>query len=154
MPQTPPQGYHSVTPYIIVDDPVAALDFYARAFGAETVMKLMMPDGSIGHAEVLIGDSHVMLSGEWPDRGALGPKSLGGSPISLLLYVADVDAQFAQAIAAGATEVSAVADQFYGDRTGTLTDPFGHKWMLATHIEDVSEAEGQQRMDAMMAGGG
>ncbi|MFS0738384.1 VOC family protein [Sphingomonas sp. 1P06PA] len=154
MPQTPPQGYHSVTPYIIVDDPVAALDFYTRAFGAETVMKLTMPDGAIAHAEILIGDSHVMVSGEWPDRGALGPKSLGGSPISLLLYVADVDAQFAQAIAAGATEVSAVADQFYGDRTGTLTDPFGHKWMLATHIEDVSEAEGQQRMDAMMAGGG
>lgn len=154
MPQTPPPGYHSVTPYLIVDDPVAALDFYARAFGARTVMRLTMPDGAIAHAEVLIGDSHVMLSGEWPDRGALGPKALGGASVHLMIYVPAVDEAFARAIDAGATELAPVADQFYGDRSGALTDPFGHRWSLATHVEDVDEAEGQRRMEAMMAGGG
>ena len=147
----PPKGYHTVTPYMIVRGAVAALDFYARAFGAEKTMQLDMPDDTIAHAEMRIGDSIVMLSEENEAWAAKGPLTLGGSPMFLMIYVEDVDAAFARAIAAGATEVRPVVDQFYGDRSGTLKDPFGHQWTLATHLEDVSAEEGQRRMEAEFA---
>ncbi len=143
-----PDGYHSVTPYIIVDDGNAALDFYARAFGATEVLRLPM-GAKIAHAEVKIGNSHVMLSDEWPEMGKLAPKSRGGATAGLMVYLPDVDAAFARAIAAGATEEKAVEDQFYGDRSGTVTDPFGHSWTLSTHVEDVSGQEIQRRMADM-----
>lgn len=153
--RNPPEGYHTLTPYLIVSDPVAAFDFYQRAFGAVPRMRLTMPtaDGgeTIAHGELTIGDSHIMLSGEWPDRDAMGPAARGGATANFLIYVEDVDAAHARALAAGATEVSAVALQFYGDRAGTVKDPFGHGWTLATHVEDVSEEEGQRRMAALFA---
>ena len=149
--QNPPQGYHTLTPYMTVRDARAAIDFYEKAFGAETVLKLDMPDGSIAHAEIRIGDSIVMLSEENEAWGTKSPVTLGGSPMFLMAYVADVDAAFRRAIAAGATEVRPVADQFYGDRSGTLKDPFGHQWTLSTHIEDVSQGEAQRRMEAEFA---
>jgi len=146
--QNPPEGYHSVTPYLTVDDAAAAIDFYVRAFGA--VEKFRMPMGDvIGHAEILIGNSHIMLSDEFPDRDVLGPRSRGGPTASLMIYLPDVDAAFDRAIAAGGTVLMPVADQFYGDRSGTLADPFGHKWTLSTHVEDVSEEEMQRRLNAM-----
>ena len=151
--QNPPQGYHTLTPYMTVRNARAALDFYARAFGAEKVLLLDMPDGSVAHAEIRIGDSVVMLSEENESWGTRSPLSLGGSPMFLMAYVDDVDAAFRRAIEAGATEVRPVADQFYGDRSGTLKDPYGHQWTLATHIEDVSEAEAQRRMEAEFAKG-
>ena len=150
----PPQGYHSVTPYMMVRGGAAALDFYAKAFGAEKTMQLDMPDGGVAHAEMRIGNSLVMLSEENEAWGTKGPLTLGGSPMFLMIYVPDVDAAFARAIAAGASEVRPVADQFYGDRSGTLKDPFGHRWTLATRIEDVSAEEGQRRMEAEFAKGG
>ena len=146
--QNPPAGYHSLTPYMTVRDANAAIDFYRRAFGAEPVMRLDMPDGSVAHAEIRIGDSIVMLSEENEQWGTKGPLTLGGSPMFLMAYVPDVDAAFHRAIDAGATEVRPVANQFYGDRSGTLKDPFGHQWTLSTHVEDVSEAEAQRRMEA------
>ena len=140
-----PQGYHTVTPYLVVDGAANAIDFYVKAFGAEEVMRMPMGD-RIGHAEIRIGDSHVMLAYEFPDQGHRGPKSYGGTSVSLMVYLPDVDTVFARALAAGATEERAVADQFYGDRSGTLRDPFGHCWMIATHVEDVSPEEMQRRM--------
>jgi PhnB protein len=144
-----PPGYHSVTPYLALRDARSALDFYARAFGAELALKLDMPDGSVAHAEIRIGDSILMMAEENPDWGSRSPQALGGSPVSMMIYVADVDAAFARALAAGATEVRPVADQFYGDRTGTLADPYGYQWTLATHVEEVSAEEAQRRMEAM-----
>jgi len=144
-----PPGYHSVTPYLSMRGAKAAIDFYARAFGAELVLKLDMPDGSIAHAEVRIGDSVLMMSEENPDWGNRSAFSFGGSPVSMMIYVPDVDTAFARALAAGATQVRPVEDQFYGDRSGTLQDPFGYQWTLATHIEDVSTEEAQRRMQAM-----
>ncbi|HEX8641717.1 MAG TPA: VOC family protein [Allosphingosinicella sp.] len=142
-----PEGYHSVTPYLIVAGAEEAIRFYERAFGATEVLRMPMGDtGRLAHAEVKIGDSHVMLSDEWPDMALLGPKARGGATASLLIYIEDVDAAFAQAIRAGATEERPPEDQFWGDRMGTLLDPFGHRWTLATHIEDVSEEEMQRRM--------
>ncbi len=143
-----PSGYHSVTPYLIVDDAAAAIAFYREAFGAAEVLRLPMGD-KIGHAEVKIGDSHVMLSDEWPDMDMVGPAKRGGTSVSLALYVTDVDLAFARALRAGARQERAVEDQFYGDRMGTLIDPFGHRWSLATHIEDVAPQEMQRRLDAM-----
>lgn len=143
-----PEGYHSVTPYLIVDGAADALDFYAKAFGAKEILRMPMGD-RIGHAEILIGDSHIMLADEFADMGHLGPKSRGGPTSSLMIYLEDVDAAFARAIAAGATEDRAIEDQFYGDRSGTLSDPFGHQWTLATHVEDVPEEEMQRRMAEM-----
>ena len=128
-----PEGYHSVTPYMIVDRAAEAIRWYERAFGATEALRLPMGD-KIGHAEIKIGDSFVMLADEWPDMGMLGPKARGGSTTSLMIYVEDADAVFAQAIAAGATEERAVQDQFYGDRSGTLVDPFGHRWTVSTQI--------------------
>jgi PhnB protein len=149
MVQPIPAGYHSVTPYLMVRGAAKALAYYAQAFGAREVMRFDMPDGKIAHAEVKIGDSHVMLADEMPDRGFVGPQTLGGAGVSLMLYVDDVDATFARAIAAGATSKRPVVDQFYGDRTGTLVDPFGHVWTIATHREDLSIDEVRQRMQSM-----
>ena len=149
--QNPPAGYHALTPYMTVKDGRAALDFYKKAFGAEKVLQLDMPDGSIAHAEIRIGDSIVMLSEENEAWGTKSPLTLGGSPMFLMAYVADVDAAFRRALDAGASEVRPVANQFYGDRSGTLKDPFGHQWTLSTHIEDVSQEEAQRRMEAEFA---
>ena len=145
-----PDGYHSVTPYLIVDDGKGALDFYRRAFGAEEKFRMPMGD-RIGHAEIKIGDSFVMLADEFPDMGHLGPKSRGGPTASLVVYVPDVDAAFRKAIEAGAKQQRPVEDQFWGDRMGTLTDPFGHQWTLATHIKEVPPEEMQQRMEEFAA---
>jgi PhnB protein len=149
-----PAGYHSVTPYLAVRDAVAAVAFYERAFGAQLVMKLTLPDGRYAHAEIRIGDSHLMMAEENPDWGNTSPQTLGGSPVSFMVYVPDVDAAFARALAAGCTQVRPVENQFYGDRTGTLKDPYGFQWSIGTHIEEVSEAEGQRRMEAMFGGAG
>lgn len=148
-----PEGYHSVTPYLIVSDAQKAIEFYKRAFGAKEVLRLASPDGKIGHAEVKIGDSHVMLADEFPEMGAKSPQALGGSPVGLCIYLENVDAAFDKAIAAGGKVERPLADQFYGDRSGTLVDPFGHKWTLATHIEDVPQAEIERRFAAMMQQG-
>lgn len=144
-----PAGYHAVTPYLIVDGAAKALDFYVQVFGAKEVMRMPGPDGRVAHAEILIGDSHVMLADEAPQMGIRGPQPGAATPLSLMVYVPDVDAMFAKAIAAGASEQRAVMDQFYGDRSGTLRDPFGHVWTISTHIEDVTPEEAQRRMAAM-----
>ena len=143
-----PEGYHSVTPYLVLDGAAAALDWYARALGATEIMRMPMGD-RIGHAEIRIGDSVVMLSDEWPDMNLLGPKARGGVTASLMIYVPNVDAAFARAIEAGATEERPVADQFYGDRSGTLVDPFGHRWMIWSHVEVVSPVSMLVRWDIM-----
>ena len=150
VPHIPP-GYHSVTPYLMVRDATKALAFYLEAFAAEELMRFEGPPGRIAHAEVKIGDSHVMLADENPQEGFVGPQTLGGAGVSLMLYVRDVDATFARAVAAGATVRRPVADQFYGDRVGTLTDPFGHVWSIATHREDVSVEEAKRRMASLSA---
>jgi PhnB protein len=143
-----PQGYHTATPYLIVNDGARAIEFYKKAFGATELFRMAGPDGKIGHAEIKIGDSPIMLADEVPAMGHRSPHSLGGSPVSILLYVEDVDAVFEQAVAAGAKVARPVADQFYGDRTGGVTDPFGHAWHIATHKEDVSSEELQRRAAA------
>jgi PhnB protein len=150
MPNPIPEGYHSVTPYLVVDDAAKAIDFYKKAFGAEEKYRLPMGD-RIGHAEIKIGDSFIMLADEFPDMGHLGPKARGGTTVSLMVYVPDVDSAFKTAIDAGATETQAVENQFWGDRLGTLTDPFGHKWSLATHVEEVSEEEIGKRFEEWSA---
>jgi PhnB protein len=139
-----PEGYHTVTPYLIVNAGAKALDFYARAFGAIERLRIDA-GGKIGHAEITIGDSCIMLADEHPEIGALGPTTVGGSPVSLHLYVENVDAAVARAVAAGATLVRPVADQFYGDRVGGVADPFGHRWFIATHKEDLSPEELRRR---------
>ncbi len=144
-----PDGYHSATPYLIVDGAARAIDFYKRAFGAKELMRIPAPGDRVGHAEIKIGDSVIMLADEHPEIQARGPQHYGGSPVSILLYVADVDGLFKQAVAAGGTEVRPVADQFYGDRSGSLKDPFGHSWHLSTHKEDVSPEELNRRMAAL-----
>jgi PhnB protein len=141
-----PEGYHSVTPYLIIKDAAKAIDFYKRAFGATELMRMPTPEGRIGHAEIRIGDSAIMLADEYPEMGHRSPQSLGGTGVSLMVYVERVDETFKKAIAAGATEVQPLKDQFYGDRSGTLQDPFGHVWTIATHTEDVEPAEMQRRM--------
>jgi len=147
-----PKGYHSITPYLTVDDAAAAIEFYRNAFDAQELFRLPMPDGAggekLGHAEVKIGDSHLMLSDEWPGMDVLGPKSRGGTSATFLIYVPDVDRAFQRAIDAGARADKPVADQFWGDRMGTVFDPFGHKWMLATHVEDVPPEQLPARMAA------
>ena len=147
-----PDGYHTATPYLIVDDGARAIDFYHRAFGATEIMRMPAPGGKVGHAEIKIGDSHIMLADEAPEMDARSPKHYGGSPVSLMLYVEDVDKLFAQAVAAGGTVARPVADMFYGDRSGTVKDPFGHSWHLSTHKEDVPPDEMKKRMDAMHKG--
>lgn len=149
-----PEGYHTATPYLILKDAPRALEFYKKAFGARELMRFADPGGKIGHAEIKIGNSPIMLADESPDMGYRGPQSLGGTTVSIVLYVEAVDAWFARAIAAGGTELRPVKDQFYGDRSGTLADPFGHVWTIATHTEDVKPEEMHRRMkDAMKEGG-
>jgi len=148
-----PEGYHSVTPYIVVEGAARAIEFYKQAFGATEVFSMDGPDGRVAHAEIKIGDSHVMLGDESPEMGARGPQSYGGSPVSLMLYVEDVDATVGRASEAGATLKRPVADQLYGDRTGGVTDPFGHFWYVATHVEDVPPEELQKRAAAAHQGG-
>jgi PhnB protein len=151
MPVKPiPDGYHTATPCLIVKGAAEAVEFYKKAFGAVETMRCDMPGGKVGHVEFQIGDSRIMMADEFPEWGCLGPQSVGGSPVSICLYVEDVDVRFAQAIAAGATAVMPVKDQFYGDRSGKLTDPFGHVWTIATHIEDVSIEEIHRRMETWM----
>ncbi len=145
-----PDGYHSVTPYLIVKGAAAAIEFYKRAFGATELMRMEGTGGMVGHAEIRIGDSAVMLADEFPGMGFRGPKPLGGAGVSLLIYVEDVDARFEQAVAAGAKMLRPVKDQFYGDRSGTLEDPFGHVWTVATHTEDVSPEEMKRRSEAFL----
>ena len=152
--QAIPKGYHSLTPYLNIKDAAKAIEFYKKAFGAKVVGKIYMPDGStIAHAEIEIGDSKIMLAEENEQWGNLSPQTIGGSAVSLCLYVEDVDAVFARALKEGAkpTGEMEVKDQFYGDRAGSLTDPFGHKWSVMTHKEDVSFEELQKRMNAMMS---
>ncbi len=141
-----PAGYHSVTPYLIVKGAAKAIEFYKAAFGAIELFRLEMEDGRMGHAEIKIGNSHVMLADEFPEMEARSPQSFGGSPVSLLIYIPEVDAVFARALAAGAMLKKPVQNQFYGDRSGMLTDPFGHSWSIATHIEDVAPEEMKRRM--------
>lgn len=150
MPVQPiPEGYGTVTPYLIVNDAVAALEFYKKAFGAVEEMRVEWPGGKTGHAEFTIGDSRVMLASEFPEIGAVAPTTVGGSSVTLAIYTEDVDAMFARALAEGAKQERPVENQFYGDRSGTITDPFGHKWSLSTHIEDVSPDELKRRQEAM-----
>jgi PhnB protein len=139
-----PEGYHTATPYLIVNDAAGAIDFYQRAFGATEVMRFDH-GGKIGHAEIRIGDSPIMLADEHPEMGARSPQTLGGSPITILLYVEDVDAVFTQAVAAGAKVQRPVEDKFYGDRAGSVEDPFGHVWHIATHKEDLTLEEMYKR---------
>lgn len=146
-----PEGYHTVTPYLIIRNAASAIDFYKKAFGAIELFRMPQPDGKIAHAEIKIGDSPIMLSDEHPDLGFKSPQTLGGSPVSILLYVDDVDSVFNQAVAAGGKIDKPVEDKFYGDRSGSLTDPFGHLWHIATHTEDVSPEEMEKR--AAAAGG-
>ena len=141
-----PDGYHNVTAYLIVKGAAVAIEFYKKVFGATERVRMPGPDGRVGHAELQIGDSHIMLADEHPEMNIVSPTTLGNSPVHLLLYVNDVDATFNLAVANGAKAIRPVADQFYGDRTGTLDDPFGHKWTIATHKEDVSPEEMKRRM--------
>ena len=144
-----PQGMHSVTPHLVCAGAAKAIEFYKQAFGAEEGARLPGPDGRLMHASVKIGDSQVMLVDEMPEWGALGPKSLKGSPVTIHLYVDDVDAVVARAVSAGAKVTMPVADQFWGDRYGKLEDPFGHHWSVATHVRDVSMEEAQKAMREM-----
>ena len=144
-----PAGHHTVTPYLSVNGGTKALEFYKHAFGASEMYKLVMPDGRLGHAEIRIGDSVIMLADQFPEYGGKTPQTLGGTPVSIYLYVEDVDGFVKRAVAAGAKESKAVADQFYGDRSGQLEDPFGHIWWVATHKEDVSPEEIEKRAKAM-----
>jgi PhnB protein len=143
-----PEGYHSVTPYLAVRNASAALEFYQKAFGATELMRMVDDEGKIGHAEIKIGDSPIMLADEHPEIDFLGPESRGGSTAAILIYTEDVDAFFRRALETGATEVRPLKDEFYGDRMGTVRDPFGHVWHLATHKEDVSPEEMEERMKA------
>ncbi|HEU4344860.1 MAG TPA: VOC family protein [Candidatus Binatia bacterium] len=145
-----PDGYHSVTPYLIVKGADRAIDFYKRVFGASQRMRMDGPNGTVGHAEIEIDGSAIMLADEFPDMGFRSPQSLGGAGVSLHLYVKDVDACFNKAIATGAKALRPVQDQFYGDRSGTLEDPFGHVWTISTHKEDVSPEELRRRSEAFM----
>jgi PhnB protein len=140
-----PDGYHSITPYLIVKGGSAAIEFYKKAFGAAEVMRIPGPDGKVGHTEIRIGDSVVMLADEHLEMGAKSPQTIGGSPVSILLYVEDVDAVVRKAVAAGAKIQRPVEDKFYGDRMGTVDDPYGHVWHVATHTENVTPEEMKKR---------
>jgi PhnB protein len=147
-----PEGYRTVTPHLYVKGGAEALEFYKKAFGAEEIMRFPMPDGRLGHAEFRLGDSVIMMADEYPEMNVRGPKSLGGAGFSMALYVEDVDAFVQRAVAAGAKLTQPVQNKFYGDRTGTLEDPFGHVWNVATHIEDVSEEELRRRASQQQHG--
>jgi PhnB protein len=146
-----PEGYHTVTPYLAVDDAAAAIEYYKKAFGAKERVRMDTPDGRIGHAELEIGDSLVMLADPFPQSSTAPPKELGGTSAGVFMYVEDVDAVVKKAVDAGATVTMEVADQFWGDRFGTVTDPFGHSWSLATHVEDLTPEEIAERGKAAMA---
>jgi PhnB protein len=148
-----PDGYHTVTPYLICKDAARALDFYAKALGAEELMRHPGPGGKVMHAEIKVGDSILMMADEFPEMGFKSPESLGGSSVSLMVYVKDVDTAFDRAVRAGGTVKRPLANQFYGDRSGTFADPFGHVWTLSTHVEDVSPEELQRRMESKTAEG-
>jgi PhnB protein len=145
-----PEGYRTATPYLIVKGAADAIEFYKRAFGATEMMRMADPQGRVGHAEIKIGDSVIMLADEHPSMGYRGPRSLGGSTVSILLYLEGVDKVFERAVTAGARRLRPVTDQFYGDRSGTLEDPFGHVWTVATHVEDVPPEEMRRLAEAAM----
>jgi PhnB protein len=149
--QPVPEGYHTVTPYLAVEDAQAAIDFYGRAFGAKERLRMAAPDGKIAHAEIEIGDALVMLSDPFPQFSAKPPKDLGGNSANVMLYVDNVDELVQQAVDAGATVTAPVEDQFWGDRYGSVTDPFGHTWLVATHVEDVTPEEIAERAKAAFA---
>jgi PhnB protein len=140
-----PKGYNSVTPYLIIKGAARAIDYYKDVFGAKEVMRMGAPNGRIGHAELEIGGSRIMMADEFPEMGHRSPENIGASPVSILLYVEDVDATVAKAVASGAKILKPVADQFYGDRMGFIQDPFGHLWGVATHVEDLSQQELEER---------
>lgn len=146
-----PDGFHSITPYLAVKNAAEAIEFYKRAFGARERHRMPMPDGKIGHAELTIGNSIIMMADEFPEMGHHSPQTLNGSPVGFAFYVEDVDQAFQRAVDAGATVKEAVADKFWGDRAGTVEDPFGHKWTLLTHVEDVSPEEMKKRMEQFCA---
>jgi PhnB protein len=145
-----PKGYHTATPYLVIKGAAAAIDFYKKVFSATEVMRMPGPGGMVMHAEIKIGDSIIMLADEFPDMGFRGPQSIGGSPVGINLYFPDVDARFAAAIKNGAIEKRPVQNQFYGDRSATIVDPFGHIWTISTHVEDVAPEEMNRRFEAEM----
>ena len=145
-----PEGYHTATPYLIMDDASGAIEFYERAFGAKELTRFDAPGGKVGHAEIKVGDSILMLADEYPEMGYRSPHAMGGTTVSIMLYLDDVDAVFEEAVAAGAKVLRPVQNQFYGDRTGTLEDPYGHMWTLATHVEDLSHQEIMLRAQTAM----
>jgi PhnB protein len=153
MPKWMPDGYSNVTPYLIVDGASSAIDFYRVVLGARERMRFPGPDGRVGHAELELGDSVIMLADEQPEMDVRGPRTLGGSPVSLLVYVEDVDTVFERAVEAGARTLRPVEDRFYGDRVGRFEDPFGHRWDVATHVEDVAPEEMSRRATEAMATG-
>ncbi len=146
-----PEGYNTVSPYLAVDDAAKAIEYYTKAFGAEETVRMNGPDGKIGHAELKIGDSHIMLSDPFPQSSTKPPPELGGTSASIFMYVEDVDAVVQKAVDQGATVTMEVEDQFWGDRFGSITDPFGHNWSIATHVEDLSPEEIEERGKAAMA---
>lgn len=145
-----PDGYHTATPYMVIKDAAKAIEFYKKAFGATEILCMKAPDGKVKHAEIKIGNSPIMITDEHPEQQMRGPQALGGSPMHLYLYVEDVDALFNNAVAAGAKVIYPIATHFYGDRSGGLTDPFGHAWFIATHVEDVPPAELKKRAEEAM----
>lgn len=147
-----PDGYRSITPYLSLKGAADAIEFYKKAFGATEEMRLAQPDGRVGHAELLIGDSRIMLADEFPEMDFRSPAAFGGTPVHIHLYVPDVDATFSRAVAAGARVLRPVEDKFYGDRSGTLADPWGHVWHVATHVEDLSPEEIGRRAAAQQHG--
>lgn len=149
-----PEGYPQVSPYLSVQGAAAAVEFYTQVFGATERMRMPGPDGRIGHCELQLGDSVIMLADEFPDMGVVSPKALGGSPVTLSVYVDDVDAVFDRAVEAGAKTLRPVETQFYGDRAGQFEDPFGHRWSVASHVEDVPPEEMERRAAEAVAGGG
>lgn len=148
-----PDGYPRVTPYLHADDAGAAIEFYTKVLGAKERMRMAAPGGKVGHAELELGGSIIMLADEFPEMGVRGPKAVGGTPVTIHVYVEDVDAVFEAALAAGATSLNAVEDQFYGDRSGQFEDPFGHRWNVASHVEDVPAGEMEKRAAEAMGGG-
>jgi PhnB protein len=148
-----PDGYPRVTPYLVVGGASDAIDFYSRVLGAKERMRMDGPDGKVGHAELQIGDSVIMLADEFPDMQAVGPKTVGGTPVSIHVYVEDVDKTFEQAVKAGAKELQPLENKFYGDRSATFEDPFGHQWTVSTHVEDIPPDEMAKRAAAMAQGG-
>jgi PhnB protein len=148
-----PKDYPRVTPYLIVDDGAAAIDFYTSVLSASERMRMAGPDGKVGHAELNVGDSVIMLADEHADMNAVGPKTVGGTPVSIHVYVEDSDSVFERAIEAGAKSLAPMEDKFYGDRSGSFEDPFGHHWNVATHVEDVPQEEMAKRAEEAMAGG-